>query len=268
MSKLTCLICQEDVRVPVELTCFRCPKQNNGSNPNIGPSCNDFIRVCMMCARDYLELNKVPRERKGSCKCLICNTRVNPQNLSGAGSCYKKDYCYMRLDSRTNYPCFHSEKGCEFTGTQQQLDNHIQYDCQYRMTSCPCGTLYRVCDKEKHRASCHHYRLCPDCETYVLNIDFRNHLRDNHSKEICPHEGCGKIISRDSFNVHKDKCLHRIVKCPRCLGPVPAVVYSTHIGNHIRACQQNISGFMEEIDKATAEMSKLIEILNGITLEE
>jgi hypothetical protein len=37
---------------------------------------------------------------------------------------------------------------------------------------------------------------------------------------------------------------------------------------HIRACQQDIRDYMEGIDKATREMSKLIEVHNGLASEE
>lgn len=262
MNIATCLICHEDVRVPVQFTCFNCPTNNRD------PSCNDFIRVCMMCARDYLELNKVPRERKGSCKCLICNTRVNPQNLSGAGSCYKKDYCYMRLDSRTNYPCFHSEKGCEFTGTQQQLDNHIQTTCQYRMTSCPCGTLYRVCDIEQHRASCHYYRLCPDCDRYVLNTDFKSHLFENHSKMICPYEGCNKIMTYVSIDIHTKKCEYRTVTCSICSLTTTRALLIQHSRQHIETEQEYISRLMKDIDLSMERIKTAKQTYNDLRLEE
>ena len=268
MSKSVCLICHEDVRVPVKFTCFRCPKQNSTPNLSIGPSCNDRIRVCMKCARNYLQLNKAPGERDSNRKCLICDTRVNLSALTSASSCYEKDYYSMGNDSCADYLCFHSEKGCEFKGTQNELDRHMQTTCQYRTTSCPCGSLYRVCDAQQHFSSCARYRLCPDCDTYVLYTDFPYHLRDNHSKMICPHEGCNKIMSRDSFNVHKDKCLYRTLTCPRCSQRVPAKLYSTHIMKHIRACQQDIRDYMEGIDKATREMDKLIEVQNGLALEE
>lgn len=58
----TCPICLLDVRVPVELICFPCSKPKKTNHNHI--HCHSVTRVCMTCARTYLERNKEKCNKK------------------------------------------------------------------------------------------------------------------------------------------------------------------------------------------------------------
>lgn len=237
MEKLQCLICHDDVRVPVSFKqkCFPCPVQRGK------PGCHSTLRVCLLCARQYLELNKPFRQRKASLKCLLCPTVGNPQKLKGANDAYIKDYMYMSIDLRSDYACFHSTSGCAFKGTQNELDRHIQNECQYRMTTCQCNALYRVVDAQEHFASCAFYHKCPVCATYVLWDGYHAHLSSAHQLVACRHVGCDKLMSLAAQESHMAReCPYRSLRCDLCSNLKRVCDYKDHLVAHIQQHQMRM----------------------------
>lgn len=249
MEKLQCLICHDDVRVPVSFKpkCFPCPKQRGR------PGCNSTLRVCVLCAREYLELNKPHRQRKTSVKCLVCPTIGNPQKLHGANDAYVKDYMYMSIDLRADYSCFHSTHGCVFKGTQNELDRHIQTECPYRMTTCGCGSLYRVADAQEHFKGCCYYFQCTVCSTYLPQDNYHTHLATVHQLVACRHIGCDTLLGPGHLESHMAReCHYRSVRCTVC-GELKRVCdYRDHLSAHIQQTQdtmQQLVGQMNEMHR-------------------
>jgi phage FluMu protein Com len=223
----------------------------------------------MMCARDYLQLNKPASERVFSRKCLMCPTTVNPMVLRGADRCYAKDFMLMSIDPRTDYACFHSEKGCGFTGSQNDLDRHMQNECPYRMTSCLCGRMYRANEKQQHFASCSHYSSCRVCGEYIAFNVLHEHLEKKHAKVLCRHIGCNKLLALDALEAHmKERCPHRSMACPRCSAMSTAFEYPNHVMGHVQDDKKHIDRLMSQVTMTMKHMTVSIATLNSLVTGE
>lgn len=172
MEHLTCLICQEHVRVPVRLTCFDC-------QPRDGRKCNDVVRACLYCARSFLRLTNLSPPR--FVKCLTCEVTVSPRTLtttsyeSLASRAYEVDHVLMAIDGRRDYLCFHSDEDCDFVGTHVDLYRHV-LQCPRRKIRCGrCQEVYRLGDASRHL--CPRESLsCRFCAESVLRKDTTHHL--------------------------------------------------------------------------------------------
>lgn len=246
MEKKVCLFCHDEVRVPVfyKTEFLPCPQ------PRGRPGCHSINRVCVLCARDHLGLNKPYRQRKEKIKCLLCPTVGYPRKLRGAHEAYEKDYSYMSMDKKVDYPCFHSASGCDFKGTQNGLDHHMQYDCLYRTTSCKCGELYRIVDGEEHIKTCILYRECPVCSQLVYRDDFNDHLSTAHDLLACRHVGCDKLVATSVHVSHMaTECPYRSVRCSIC-GELKRVCdYTVHLSLHIHQHQQTMLQLVSQMNE-------------------
>lgn len=135
----------------------------------------------MVCARQYLEMDKPHALRHMRLKCLTCDVTINPQWLSN--KCYRKDYLLMSLDNKNDYKCVYNEMGCNFKGSQMELDRHLKNTCYYRIIKCEgsngdgrCGLSYRICDKQKHQSECYFYIYCKRCNEYIERDIYNYHM--------------------------------------------------------------------------------------------
>lgn len=223
---INCLICHEPVRIPVRFICFDCPPSPAKQ------TCNDTIRVCLTCARAYLELDKPKNERIPQRKCLICPTTTEPRLLN-ADSAYAKDFLLMSMDSK-KYPCVHSTDGCGFTGTQNDLDRHLRSECPYRILFCRgknCKKIILAKDKETHRRyDCAGYRLCGMCDEVFRVQQFQDHLRTAHQYKDC--QFCSNCEHPSKLQEHEQQCPQRYGVCRFCHHPIRFMDYPAHLEQH------------------------------------
>ena len=245
MEKIQCLICHDDVRVPVFFTCFPCPRVRGK------PGCHSTRRVCLLCARAYLDLNKPISQRRACVKCILCSTKAYPKKIHKAEDAYEKDFMYMSIDKRADYECFHANQGCRFQGTQNELDRHIQTQCVYRMTSCRCGVLYRVVDGPSHFVACPYFTPCPLCEQTVSNGVFDEHLLSEHHKVICRHVGCTDLLDPAYKEAHENaECRYRGIVCDCCSELKRVCDMPDHLSFHVREDQENLGNLVKAMEKA------------------
>lgn len=221
----TCIICYQRVRVPVRFICFPC-KHTHGR-----PTCNSMIRVCLMCAREYLQLTKYRYERDNQRKCLTCPAKTVLYRLN-ATNAYEKDFLMMRNDSCADYSCFNSEKGCNFHGTQNQLDNHNQNDCEYRIVLClHCRLTYQFNEKEEHYLICEGKKTCDHCEKRIVKSDYLYHLKNDHNMTTCYY--CDLSILVSELSHHLENCLDRPYRCDECRRIMVYRLKDTHLKQHL-----------------------------------
>lgn len=253
MEKHECPICHDPVKVPVSFTyqCFPCRKPENG------PGCHDILRVCLYCARTYLQLNTYYKDRVVSRKCLLCPTTTNPRRLRKAKDIYKKDYSYMSRDKSTDYTCFHSE--CDFKGSQNNLDHHMKHQCLYRTVPCHCGVFYRPVDVESHRGQCPYYTPCTLCppHTYVLTGEWEKHVRQVHDRVACQHMGCGALFELSALEKHMaSECLYRSIVCGQCGELQRMCSQQDHLLRHVQQDQQTIAQLVESMENARRSLDQ------------
>lgn len=226
-----CSICHDNVRVPVRFTCFPC-KNEPGR-----PSCNSITRICLHCAREYLQLNKKRSDRISSRKCITCPATVRCSNLQAITS-YEKDFFMMAHDPHNQYSCFHDKQGCDFQGTQNQLDHHLQTECRFRIISCRlCKLYYQALQEEHHLSSCPERFCCFHCEEFVPYQEERQHYL-GHDLKKCPY--CYQWVSCLTFEDHCTTCPECPRECSYCHKRLPKRQLYEHLVGHIDLFQKII----------------------------
>ena len=114
--------------------------------------------------------------------------------------------------------CAMKQKGCEWVGQLEQLDAHLDTDCQYVDVECP-----RKCDKKVQKRNlathlekdCHKREfMCPYC-TYKATFEIVSNV---HWPECllfplkCPNQ-CGVTCERQFFDDHMQICSLEEVEC-------------------------------------------------------
>jgi len=233
---IECRICFEPPVIPVYFVCFPCDASR------VGPSCNSITRVCLTCARRYLELDVPKKQRCTEKRCLHCQTVVNPRLLN-AFSAYKKDYLLMTMDSRV-YDCIHD--GCDFVGTQIENDHHIRSDCPHRLMYCHgCRGHCKANRMDLHiQKECQGYANCPHCQERILQKMMNQHMCDAHKLRCC--HSCQRWMDESRLDFHaQEECPFRFVKCTYC----NVFIMSFDLCNHYRL----------ELEWITSERLKLNE---------
>lgn len=245
-----CCICHDSVRVPVRFICFPC-KNEPGQ-----PSCNSITRVCLACAREYLQLNKKRDDRVYSRKCLTCPAMVRCSQLSAVNS-YEKDFFMMSHDGKEDYHCFHENEGCHFKGTQNQLDHHIQTECPHRTISCRyCRLYYLALEEMDHVPECPQRFQCPCCLDYVPLQEEKEHFLKQHHKRKCSHCRCYTPVH--IYEQHISECPERPQECVYCHERVARQVMYDHLVGHVLSCENNIRHYTNSIGVLSTQISKLV----------
>jgi len=183
MDPVTCFICHDYVRTPVQIDCFSC-------------RCNDVRRVCLYCARRYLQLNTSSASRTSSLRCLTCPTTVDVSKLPSSGEgVYHRDFMLMSIDQRRDYTCPH-KCGSFSGGNQCELDRHCSGEaCTGRLMACRggCGTWIPTNEEMAHMSICAHWKKCDmlNCNHWFFTPDsYETHLEEAHQHARCNHCGC------------------------------------------------------------------------------
>lgn len=256
MDEIICLICQDPVRVPVKLICFPCKKSYDKR------SCNDIVRVCVSCAREYLQLNKPKSERTFKVKCLTCDSCVDPHYMNADRS-YSKDFMLMSLDKK-KYRCFHSEKGCQFKGLQIELEKHNREECIYRITNCPstyCKYIGVACNMNMHMERCRFSELCQHCNEYIDKEHINRHLFVIHALDKCVY--CNKNIPIYETTEHSEKCEQRPISCPLCANHknISKSIYVSHIKIHMDEECAKIEDLTFQIGLSSNNIQKALQLM-------
>lgn len=247
---IECYICHEDIRVPVRFTCFPC-KNEPGQ-----PSCNSITRVCLLCAREYLQLNKKRSERTFSRKCLTCPATVRCSELCAINS-YEKDFFMMSHDPKNNYPCFYETDGCDFQGSQNNLDHHIQSECRFRIISCRyCWAYYPATNEKTHVSQCPNYFQCLYCAEHVPVSEEKEHFLKIHKQRQCAY--CQRYIGSHEYDKHACECPERPHECVSCHLPIPRRRMYDHLIEDIVSCEQTIRHHTNAISVLSDKMSRIL----------
>jgi hypothetical protein len=255
-SQIECGICLHMVRVPVQLICFPCHRQAKGK-----PGCNAARRVCVTCARDFLQLNRPKNQRDYEKKCLVCPVKINPRYLGPADSVYTKDYMLMSLDKKTDYTCFHEDKGCLFQGTQNELDRHLQQDCMFRMTSCICGKFFRLHEEPIHRQTCQYFKQCPKCNEFFNIEKFSQHMFERHDLVKCAHVECEHWCSTENQIQHMEKeCKYRSIACKHCKILIRVFCLPEHVASHIQHHQKEMEQLVHNMRACRQRLDECVDL--------
>lgn len=247
IKRMECGICLSWMRIPVRFICFRCEATTGR------PTCNSMFRCCLLCARTYLELNKVRSDRTSYKKCPLCPCKVDPRTLS-AKNAYEKDFVLMDLDSRNNHRCIHEE--CSFTGSQLDLNRHISSECEYRLVNCcECKSAYfPFLQRDRHVSECTQYLSCPVCAERVPKRVYEYHVVQQHRYERC--SDCGIFVPP----MHN--CPNKMIVCKFCHSRVAKTYNKEHLQKHVVTFQRKIMEISEVLSIVTKDLKEALEDLS------
>ena len=170
-----------------------------------------------------------------------------------------------------NIFCSNKEKGCEWQGEVNHIENHLEntFGCQYADAECTngCGKIMQrkllnnheqnECSHRKvnckycsdvgaydfivgkHMDLCLKYPIqCPNanCNTAMPRENINEHRKACQYEMVDCSNGCGLELQRRQINNHMSKkCSHRTVKCQYC--HITGKHYIIH-GDHKEQCQK------------------------------
>jgi len=258
----TCSICLEDCIIPVEMTIFQCTLTQD-------INCYSFKRMCESCVITYLELDKKYSSRNTFKKCLFCCSWVNPQEIVGK-TAYKKDYLLMSLDTR-KLPC----KNCDFVGNHLELEKHVVKECKKKLVECNCNVVgpKDFIESKEHRKACAFFKQCLECDEYIYNNDFENHLRDSHEMIVC--QFCQKPTVLKVQEHLQLECSLRKMECKHCPKTMVANQYLEHLIEHTKDCKTRL-GLLKDLkikemslfQRLSSEIQELYQQTYGTDIED
>jgi hypothetical protein len=250
--ELQCMICLEQVFIPVEITIFPCCKKSE-------KHCYSLKRLCESCVIKYLELNYPMSKRKSTVKCIFCQETINPQHIIEKP--YKKDYIIMSIDKKI-YKC----KDCLFEGSHIEMERHKEKGCIDKKIYCYCNTICQEMLSEEHKRKCEFFKECLVCNIFVYRDDLDIHMKLIHDMTLC--KICLKPTYLSLVDHNNNECIYRNIACIYCSEKMYADQYMDHLIQHTSACQTRINLLKEMLHKETSLYNKLtndIEILFEMT---
>lgn len=214
-----CIICYETVLLPVQMICFSCH-----SDTDI--HCNTFCRICLRCAKKFLQLDLSWTEREFYKKCFFCAGTVVIYNLMEKDA-FQFDYTWMQLDNDSLHNCpFCHQPNFSHIG----LLRHLKICDQYTVT-CECGITLERKDFLFHYAGCPYYEFCSSCSRYLIKTEMDKHQLDLHFNIKC--FMCKQYYQSDMMENHlKSYCSHRLLRCHLCNQMVRFYQMETHWNMH------------------------------------
>lgn len=212
---MNCYICQCNVQIPVQITCFPCFKVNK-------IHCNTYIRCCYECVVRFLQLNSSVVERNENLKCLLCDCKVNLKYIDFTNA-FQYDYLLQQQNQE--------KEKCPFCFSFfDNIYQHIE-QCESNYFQCSCGYVSIHQLKNYHYLHCSFFVECDYCNEYVDKNSFLDHLRVNHDKTMCL--DCNKIISFSDENIHiQYLCQYRYIHCKFCKQSVQFCQLNDHLELH------------------------------------
>lgn len=223
---MECLICHTDrIRLPAYCReeCFHCPREANR------PGCHSIQRYCLLCLRQYLQLNRAREDRDAQIKCPLCPATTSPRQWNGS-PVYDLDYRMMAEDQGNDWDCLE----CQIViGTQNDLHQHVQNECPSRFILCPhCAGMYMMKNQRDHEQTCVGMMSCSLCQERIVVNQKEQHLLTIHNLTRCPH--CSHEVCASGIQEHMEThCMRRKIKCPTCHGRVEAASLREHVDQHL-----------------------------------
>lgn len=277
---ITCGICLEPVRVPVQPTCFDCqfaPVSHHADQEddadNVPPSsvascglenmsCFSVQRVCFWCFLLYMDADKPVEAMQADYKCLFCPARTAAATLvtqRARGTLCRVDFTHMSFQptlSDTSCPSM-----CGATVADQiSLYRHLCEACPQTPVTCACGAVMTRARWTTHRDTCGEYATCQLCEARVHHRALSEHCFEHHRHIIC--YMCGVPVSIERTARHfAEECANRPQLCTVCLQMVRQTEWVQHVRDHLRHIRESWEHQQAFVQRATQELSLLRTLL-------
>jgi len=231
---------------------------------------------CCIC-RDYLEdvVEADCQARHVFCRPCLQGVFDRDQTCPQCrGDIYSMDTAHMHIRSwieNVKWKCFNHANGCVFKGTKEQLEEHLDKECQEHQQKCRfqgCQERRRRPEIPQHETDCP-YRLvpCDHCKKDVVFQTMVEHLTVCDDVPVpCPN-ACGKNPSRGLVADHLDtECEEYVVTCevPGCGEQVKRKEMETHEeGNQKKHLKLLTTQLIENEKRHEEEIERLSNELNA-----
>ena len=228
----------------------------------IDPVSDDFI--CKVC-------NCVAREPNltvccGQHYCQSCITKIvepcpNPEcGEATFNTVLDKNYHRKILALRVH--CTMKDRGCQWTGKVEQLDDHLDVnsgDCQYVDIECPekCGQQV-----QKHQLAAHIANECPKRDFTCMHCGFKatyEVVSEQHWPECqnypvpCPNRCQIGAVERNTLEDHLKMCSMQVVDCDFSYAGCNEKLRRQHMEKHI---EENTQKHLALMAAASMKMSQ------------
>ena len=231
-EEFTCVICLQEVNIPVFFTCFPCYGRNTPLRTcELSMPCGVYTRVCISCGEIYLELTKPVSSRTKKKKCLFCPMECRLENLH-RNNAYCIDYLWIREHDSLQrcWECpWCPQRGGEGISSKSRMNllHHLQKDCPHFHTLCECGMVVKRCDWESHHQICPYYVLCEQCQRCFPKSEMMLHQSEVHQKTQC--SLCRQYVPIHNFLHHIFQSCLAPDSCPLCEQQVQRCTIHQHI---------------------------------------
>jgi len=251
----TCMICLSDqIRVPCfyKESCFGCKKESGR------PSCHSIQRYCLLCIQRHLQFAIPKQERVKKVKCPLCPATTDPRKLH-AEIAYEPDY-RMMSDDPAIYPCFHSEAGCDFVGSQMELHQHTT-TCAFWTMSCDhCHQYFQKRKEADHIAVCPEMVDCgvPGCNDRIRIQAVQLHRIQVHRQRMCTQ--CFDWVEEANYQEHlESSCTHRLIPCRHCYQHPRYKDRDAHLQMHLSEIGTSMELMTREMTTLRIRMDRIME---------
>lgn len=254
-----CCICLETILIPVEPLCFQC-RESDGEI-----SCFSMKRICLVCAENFLDLNKDRKDRSIKKKCIFCPKTCHlyqiPKNKT-----FRVDYLMMdRVGAHHERSCPYD--GCGYHASHLKVARHVFTECPYYHVECECGSVCPRNQLLEHRAHCDKYKCCVFCQTFILEIEMARHMYYHHDKTKC--FTCHQFIdmSRLSDHIISD-CPERLVTCEVCSSFIRYKSFKNHLRRHIVEVSKNVTLIRNKLREEEATYQNIQRLIEQFSITE
>ncbi|KAK0659919.1 TNF receptor-associated factor 2 [Lasiodiplodia hormozganensis] len=112
--------------------------------------------------------------------------------------------------------CPNKAEGCAWQGQRCEVQDHIDFACEYRLVECPARACsHPVMAKDLDKGCLHNFVNCEYCDERVMVIQL-----EAHHLKVCPFRmddcrDCGSEVVRKEMEAHRSNdCPKAIINCP------------------------------------------------------
>ena len=172
--------------------------------------CDDPVYQCCGCKQIFCK------------KCLLFYYDNNNKECPECKQINNKDpISFDAIDiviKKFKMKCINHTVNCTWQGPCKDYKEHITKKCPKEIINCPfkgCIIKLKREEMEEHMKKCEYYEIiCEKCKLKINKNDQFEHKKVCLKEKISCPQGCGEMIERGDYNLHKPKCIYSYIDCP------------------------------------------------------
>lgn len=205
----------------------------------------------------------------GNCSTIFCKTCIEGwlnKNQNCPMRCIYKESKLSNLSlnflNKLKIYCTNKEKGCLITTHYDELNKHLENNCEYTICECNgCQKKLSRIEMKSHLTKCEKLEIeCPECSIKVTKPMFQDHCQNFCTGRDVICKDCNKSFSFSIIDSHNLTCNLSEIVCDYCFKNFKK---SEKIENHSKdECVNNIRNYyIQIINFKDTEIKKLKKFL-------